>query len=105
MELDFQSCDKLVTGRRQLLLRVAQDTARGERHGPAILEIRVAQDPPGLRRPGQHPEGRRIGNERHIRPALHAGHVEAAARAEHGKDRAVRCVLGEQRGSHVHAAP
>src|SRR6266545_2960986 len=57
----------------QCLQGTTADLPRAKGYRPAILELELAQHPAGVRRPGQHPEGRRVGAHQDVRGALHLG--------------------------------
>ena len=98
MEFDFEAGDEIIAAIGEGRERVAQDMARTQRHRPAVGEVDVAQHPAGMRRPGQGPEGRGIGQHDHVGRAFQLLHAEAAARLPDREDRAVRRVLQQQGG-------
>ena len=104
MEFDFEPGEEVVALGRKPRERIAQDLARGERHALAVGEINIAEEPAGVRRPGQNLKGVRIGDHDEIAGALHLVHGETAAGGEDRIDGLVRRILGKERRGHGHAA-
>ena len=80
-----------------------QQRARGEGHGAPVREEQVAQQPAGMRRPGQHAEGRGIGQHDHVRRPPQRRVRKGAAAVEHRERGFAREVLHQQRGRGVGA--
>ncbi len=100
---DLEPGDEFVAGLCKRRQSLAVDVARAERHRSAVGEDDVAQHPAGVRRPGQHPERRRVGQHHDVGRAFPFLGPEGAAGAPHGKHRAMGGVLQQHRRTEAHA--
>ncbi|MGY3646098.1 hypothetical protein ACVWW2_001389 [Bradyrhizobium sp. LM4.3] len=79
VEFDLEACNEIVAAASKLVERLAIKRARRKRHGPAVVEIEVAEHPARRRRPWQNTKSGGIGDHQHVGRALHLLHAEAAA--------------------------
>ncbi len=104
VELHLQADDEIEALRLELRERGAQQRASAVGNRAAVMELGVAKEPAGIRRPRKDAEGRRIGHQQKIGRALHLGHADAAARSESRKHRLVSRVLEKERARERDAA-
>ncbi len=104
MKFDLEPGKEIQTLLGKAPQRVPQNLPRRERHRLAVGENNIAEQPPGMRRPGQNLERCRVGDHDEIAATLHFCHVETAAGGEHRVDGLVCSILGEERCRHGDAA-
>jgi len=97
VKLDLEAHHRPEALAAQVFERSPIDVTGRDRHGRAVGEIQVGQDPARSRNPWQHAEGLRVGNHQEVAGAAGRAQRQAALASENREGGQVGSVEGEQR--------
>src|SRR5262249_45324430 len=104
MKLDLEASGKTESRFGERSERITKQMPRRDWDLFAVAKIAIAQNPPGILRPGQRAESLWIGDHGKIAGAGHFANAHSGSRFENRKHRAVCSVFGQKRAGHCHAA-